>query len=120
MTAQVRERFKKRMKRGGDEIVVAPLALDAMTALIAKRAGFDAVYVGGGALGYALGVSEALLSANDCVDATRRIYERLPDMALIVDVSVGFGDPVHAYRMVKMMEAAGACAIEIEDQVSPK
>ena len=50
--------LKARIDAG--ETVFAPLALDALTARIAVRAGFGAVYVSGGALGYAHGVSEAL------------------------------------------------------------
>jgi methylisocitrate lyase len=98
---------------------VAPLVLDPFSALIAQRAGYDTVYVGGGGLGYALGVSEALLSANDMAEATRRVVDRT-GVAAVVDGGVGFGDAVHTAQTVKMIERAGACAIELEDQVAPK
>lgn len=113
-----REQFKTRMRRGAG-LVLAPLCLDPFAALIAARAGFESVYLGGGGLGYALGVSEALLEARDLAEATRRIRERL-DIAVVVDGGVGFGDAIHTAHAVKIIEAAGAAAIELEDQVAPK
>jgi methylisocitrate lyase len=107
------------MRRGAGELVVAPLCLDPFAAILAQRAGFDTVYVGGGALGYSLAVSEATLTANDLADAARRISERL-EIAVVVDCGAGFGDAVHVARTVRQIEAAGAVAIELEDQVAPK
>ena len=101
------------------EVVFAPLALDALTARIAERAGFDAVYVSGGALGYAHGVSEALLTLSELADTTRHVVAGC-DAAVIADGGVGFGDAVHVARTITEIEATGAAAIEIEDQVAPK
>ena len=101
------------------EVVFAPLALDALTARIAADAGFGAVYVSGGALGYAHAVSEALLSLHELVDATRHVVAG-SDVAVIADGGVGFGDAVHVARTIAEVEATGAAAIEIEDQVAPK
>ena len=101
------------------EVVFAPLALDALTARIAEQAGFDAVYVSGGALGYAHAVSEALLTLDELVDATRHVVAR-SDIAVIDDAGVGFGDAVHMTRTIRELEATGAAAVEIEDQVAPK
>ena len=101
------------------EVVFAPLALDALTARIAEQAGFSAVYVSGGALGYAHGVSEALLSLSELVDVTRHVVAG-SDVAVVADGGVGFGDAVHVTRTIAELEASGAAAIEIEDQVAPK
>lgn len=101
------------------ETIVAPLALDALTARIAEQAGFNAVYVSGGALGYAHAVSEALLTLTELADVVRHVAAR-SNVAVIADGGVGFGDAVHVARTVKDIEAAGAAAIEIEDQVAPK
>lgn len=101
------------------EVVFAPLALDALTARIAQQAGFKAVYVSGGALGYAHAVSEALLTLDELVDATRHVVAR-SDVAVIADAGVGFGDAVHMTRTIREIEATGAAAVEIEDQVAPK
>jgi len=42
------------------------------------------------------------------------------DVNIVVDGGIGFGDPVHMGRTIRMIEDAGAAAIEIEDQVAPK
>jgi methylisocitrate lyase len=97
----------------------APLCLDALTARIAEQAGFESVYVSGGALGYAHAVSEALLDPNELADIVRHIRAR-SGVRVFVDGGVGFGDAVHMSRTVQLLEAAGASAIEIEDQVAPK
>lgn len=115
----IRQAFRNRMRRNASELVVAPLALDALSAALARRLGFDAVYLGGGALGYVRGVSEALLTATEVAEATRAICERV-EVAVVVDGSVGFGDALHMARTIRLVEQAGAVAIEIEDQVAPK
>ena len=99
--------------------VFAPLCLDALSARLAQRAGFKCGYVSGGALGYAHAVSEALLSLDELADVVRHVCAR-SDLYMIVDGGVGFGDAVHLTRAVKVLESAGAAAIEIEDQVAPK
>ena len=104
---------------GQDRPTVAPLALDPLTAHIAQGAGFELVYVSGGALGYSYGVSEALLTITELADVTRRISTQ-SSLGVIVDIGVGFGDPVHVARTIREMEVAGAVAVEIEDQVAPK
>lgn len=111
--------FRARMRRPTADVMLAPLALDPLSAALARRTGFDAIYLGGGGLGYARAVSEALLTATEVADATRAITERV-DVAVIVDGGIGFGDAVHMARTIRMIEGAGACAIEIEDQVAPK
>ncbi len=115
----LKEQFRKRMQRPGGELLLTPLVTDPFSALLAQRAGFDTVYLGGGSLGYVLGVSEALLTANEMADALRRITDRT-DLAVIVDGGVGFGDAVHVKRTIEIIENAGAVGIEIEDQIAPK
>lgn len=100
-------------------VAFAPLCLDALTARIAEDAGFAAGYVSGGALGYAHAVSEALLSLDELCDVTRHITAR-SQLPIIVDGGVGFGDPVHATRMMWALDQSGAAGVEIEDQVAPK
>lgn len=114
-----RHDLRGRLTRPAPELVVAPLALDALSAALAKRVGFDAVYLGGGGLGYQRAVTEALLTATELSEAARAITERV-DVHVIVDGGVGFGDPVHMSRTIGLLEAAGAAGVEIEDQVVPK
>ena len=103
----------------GPDPTVAPLVLNAMMARLAEQAGFDALYLGGGAMGYLTTVTEANLSLPDMVQAGLGITSvcRLP---LILDGACGWGDPMHMHRTIGMAEAAGFAAIEIEDQILPK
>ncbi len=102
-----------------DAPVFAPLCLDALSARVAEQAGFTCGYVSGGALGYQHAVSEALLSIDELADVVRHVTAR-SNLPIIVDGGVGFGDAVHLTRALNVFEAAGAAAIEIEDQVAPK
>ncbi len=99
--------------------VFAPLCIEPLTARLAEQVGFEFGYLSGGALGYSYAVSEALLTLTEIADVTRRITQR-SDLGIIVDGGVGFGDPVHVARAIWEFEAAGACAVELEDQVAPK
>jgi methylisocitrate lyase len=103
----------------GTEPVFAPLCLDPLTARLAFKSGFQFGYLSGGALGFSYAVSEALLTMTELVDVTRRLTLR-SSLSIIVDGGIGFGDPVHVARAVWEFEAAGAAAIELEDQVAPK
>ena len=99
--------------------VCAPVCLDPLTARTLEGLGYGAAYLSGGALGFQLAVSEALLTLTEMAEAARRITAR-SSIALIVDGGVGFGDAVHTSRAVAEIEATGAAAIELEDQVAPK
>ena len=110
---------KLRRALASEKVVFAPLTLDALTGRIAERAGFAAGYISGGALGFVHGVSEALLTLSEIADVTQHVTART-DIAVIVDGGVGFGDAVHMYRTMQVIEASGAAGIEIEDQVAPK
>jgi methylisocitrate lyase len=87
--------------------------------MLVQRLGFPAAYVGGGALGYLLGVTEARLTSTDVVNVVRQITA-VCDLPLIVDGTTGFGDPIHVLRTVRELERAGAAGVEIEDQLTPK
>ncbi|MFP6796790.1 MAG: isocitrate lyase/phosphoenolpyruvate mutase family protein [Pseudomonadales bacterium] len=110
---------KLRSALASEQVVFAPLMLDALTGRIAERAGFSTGYISGGALGFAHCVSEALLTLTEIADTTQHVTART-DLAVIVDGGVGFGDAVHTVRAIRIIEAAGAAGIEIEDQVAPK
>ena len=99
--------------------VFAPVCLDPLTARTLEGLDYGAAYLSGGALGFQLAVSEALLTLSEMAEAARHITAR-SSIALIVDGGVGFGDAVHTSRAVAEIEATGAAAIEIEDQVAPK
>jgi methylisocitrate lyase len=103
----------------GPRPVRAPLVLDPLMARLAENAGFEAVYLGGGGLGY----SKTFLEAN--LDATQMAQTGLDIAAastlpVILDGACGWGEAMHLQRTIKLVEAAGFAAIEIEDQPYPK
>ena len=102
-----------------EQIIYAPLCLNPLMGRIATEVGFKYGYLSGGALGFELAISEALLTVNEIRECARQIISR-SEIGLIVDIGVGFGDPVHTWRAIRELEAVGATAVEIEDQVAPK
>ena len=101
--------------------LLAPGVYDAFSALMVERAGFEAAYVSGASLAYTqLGRPDlGLLSAREVADSVARMAERV-DLPLIVDADTGFGNALNVIRTVKTFEAAGAAAIQLEDQSLPK
>ena len=103
----------------GASPLCAPLVLNPLMAKMAEAAGFEALYLGGGGLGYAKVVLEANLNLTEMVQAGIDIGT-VTDLPLILDGAAGWGDPMHMHRTINMAEAANFAAIEIEDQILPK
>ena len=99
--------------------VRAPLALDPLMARLAEDAGFEAVYLGGGGLGYARVFLEANLTSTEMAQAGLDLAS-VTTLPIILDGACGWGDPVHLQRTIPLVEAAGFAAIELEDQPYPK
>lgn len=102
-------------------ILIAPGVYDPLTALIAERAGFEALYVSGAAIAYTrLGRPDiGLVSLNEVVDTVALIRDRV-GAHLVVDADTGYGNALNVERTVRLLERAGANAIQIEDQDFPK
>ncbi len=97
-------------------------AINANHALLAKRAGFKAIYLsGGGVAAGSLGLPDlGITGLEDVLIDVRRITD-VCDLPLLVDVDTGFGSSAfNVARTVKSMSKAGAAAIHIEDQVGAK
>src|SRR5688572_28009910 len=103
----------------GSDLVVAPVALNPIMARMAAEAGFKAVYLSGGSLGWYKGVTEAGLSLTEMIQVVVDIRTVCP-LPVVLDAGGGWGDPVHIHRTIAMSEAAGVQAIEIEDQLLPR
>ncbi|HEX8602177.1 MAG TPA: methylisocitrate lyase [Pseudoduganella sp.] len=96
--------------------------INANHALLAKRAGFRAVYLsGGGVAAGSLGLPDLGISnLDDVLIDVRRITD-VCDLPLLVDIDTGFGaSAFNVARTVKSMIKAGAAAVHIEDQVGAK
>ena len=102
-------------------IVVAPGVYDPLTALLATRAGFDSLYISGAAIAYTrLGRPDiGLVSVSEVIETVSLIRDRV-DASLIVDADNGYGNALNVERTVRLLEKAGADAIQIEDQSVPK
>ena len=102
-------------------LLLAPGVYDALTALIAEQAGFEALYLSGASVAYtSLGRSDVGLTTYPEVrDTVARITERVA-LPLIVDADTGFGNALNVQRTVRGFERAGASMIQLEDQTSPK
>lgn len=97
-------------------------AINANHALLAKRAGFKAIYLsGGGVAAGSLGLPDlGITGLDDVLTDVRRITD-VCDLPLLVDVDTGFGSSAfNVARTVKSMIKFGAAAIHIEDQVGAK
>jgi 2-methylisocitrate lyase-like PEP mutase family enzyme len=98
---------------------VVPLVLDPLSAKLAEAAGFEAMYLGGGTLGYVKTGTEANLSLTQMAQTGLEIRAASP-LPLILDGQCGWGDAMHVRNTILMSEAAGFAGIEIEDQLMPK
>jgi methylisocitrate lyase len=104
----------------GPSIVQIPGAHNALSGLLAKRAGFKVIYLSGAALSASLGLADLGILGLDELCLFTRMIARATGMPLIVDGDTGYGGILNVMRMVREVEDAGAAAIQIEDQVLPK
>ena len=91
-----------------------------ISAVLAERAGFNALYLSGSGIAGAMGMPDiSVTTLSEVAEEVRRITSvtRAP---LIVDADTGFGEAVNVTRTVRLLESAGAAGIHIEDQVLPK
>lgn len=113
-------RFRQAMQREQPLQVVG--AINANHALLAQRAGFEAIYLsGGGVAAGSLGLPDLGISGlEDVLIDVRRITD-VCELPLLVDVDTGFGPSAfNVARTVKSLIKAGAGAMHIEDQVGAK
>src|SRR5262245_2156193 len=104
-----------------DRPVIVPGVYDALTALFAATAGFEALYLSGAAIAYTrLGRPDiGLVAMSEVADVIALVRDRVP-MPLIVDADNGYGNALNVQRTVRLFERAGANAVQLEDQTFPK
>ena len=97
-------------------------AINANHALLAKRAGYRALYLsGGGVAAGSLGLPDLGINTLDDVLVDVRRITDVCDLPLLVDIDTGFGPSAfNIARTVKSLVKAGAAACHIEDQVGAK
>ena len=119
MNKETNEKLKSLLN--SPNVTIVPGAFNAISAKMIEQQGFEATYLTGAGLTNAqLGLPDlAFIGLKDLVDAIFAIRSVCKN-PLIVDADTGFGNAVNVTRTVKMLEQAGANAIQLEDQVSPK
>jgi 2-methylisocitrate lyase-like PEP mutase family enzyme len=114
-----RRRLRERLKSG--PVIVAPGIYDAYGARLVEQAGFEAAYMtGNGVSASVLGQPDVGLADLTLMTGHARRIAACVDIPLISDADTGYGNAVNVRHTVREFEAAGAAAIHIEDQVSPK
>lgn len=110
-----------REKLTAGEFILAPGVYDGLSALIADKLGFSALYLTG------YGTSASLLARPDAgyLTATHmgdrvRTLCAVIDTPLIADADTGFGGVINVEAAVREYEDGGASAIQLEDQIFPK
>jgi methylisocitrate lyase len=102
------------------EVLAVPGVFNALVARLAQQAGFEALYFSGAAYSASLALPDlGLVTLPEVVEAVRWVV-RATRLPVIVDADVGFGEVLNVMRTVRELEAAGAAAVQIEDQGMPK
>lgn len=113
------KRFKEAVAKENPLQIVG--TINAYTALMAERSGFQAIYLSGaGVANASYGLPDlAMTSLNDVlIDASR--ITSATELPLLVDIDTGWGGAFNISRTVKEMIKAGVAAVHIEDQVMQK
>lgn len=107
--------------RNTDEFITAPGVFDMISAKIADRMGFHALYMtGSGTVASHLGLPDAgIATYTDMVSRAGRTAS-VTQTPVIADADTGYGGPVNVRETVRGYEIAGVSAIQIEDQDFPK
>ena len=112
---------KLRKALDSGETLVAPGVYDMISATIAEKVGFPAVFVGGyGVSASHLGVPDVgIMTFTDILERVRT-FSAILTKPIIVDADTGYGGLVNLRHAVRSYEKAGVAAIQIEDQIFPK
>ena len=112
--------IREKIKLG--EFFCAPGIPDMISAIVAKKIGFDAVYASGYWMGAsAYGLPDAgIITLTQMVDRVSTLVEVVGEAAVIADADTGFGGFLNVRETVRSYEKAGAQIIQLEDQEFPK
>jgi len=115
-----RQSVRLRALMAGERPLLIPGAYDALSARIAERVGFGAVYLS--SLGTALslvGLPDAgLTTATEMVETARRVADAV-GVPVIADADDGYGNAINVMRTVRDCIASGVGGVHIDDQLAP-
>jgi 2-methylisocitrate lyase-like PEP mutase family enzyme len=119
MNKTQREKLKKRLLEPG--LVLAPGVFDMVSLRLADTFGFDALYMTGfGTVASHLGLPDAGLATYSDMLGRVSVMAAMAKTPLIADADTGYGGLINLRHTVRGYEAAGAAAIQLEDQEFPK
>ncbi|MTW85233.1 methylisocitrate lyase [Virgibacillus dakarensis] len=116
--AELANQFKELINE--KSILQIPGAHDAMAALVAKNAGFKALYLSGGAYTASKGLPDLGIVTSTEVAERARDLVRATNLPVLVDIDTGFGGVLNVARTAREMIEANVAAVQIEDQQLPK
>ncbi len=109
----------KRFKTSVRESAPLPVlgTINAYTAMLAERAGAEALYLSGaGVANASFGLPDlGMTTLNDVLEEARRIIDA-SELPLLVDIDTGFGHELCVARTIKQIERVGVAAVHLEDQ----
>ncbi|MFJ8235799.1 methylisocitrate lyase [Ureibacillus sp. NPDC094379] len=110
--------FRELMGKPG--VMKIPGAHDGLSAILARKTGFQIIYLSGGAFSASRGIPDVgLITLSELAEKTKELY-RASGLPILVDIDTGFGSTLNVIRTIKELEEAGAAAVQIEDQDLPK
>ena len=112
------QRFRALLER--PDILRIPGAHLGIAALLAKKAGFEALYMSGAAMSATMGLPDLGMITVDDVAWHVRQVARAGGLPALVDGDTGYGEALNVMHMVRAFEEAGAGAVHLEDQLLPK
>jgi 2-methylisocitrate lyase-like PEP mutase family enzyme len=106
----------------GPDLLTAPTCFDALSARLAREAGFPVGFMSGAAVAATrLGMPDTgLISMSEMAEQLRYICAAVPGLPMVGDGDTGYGNAVNVRRTVAEYARAGAACVMIEDQVTPK
>lgn len=117
-TKSAGKRFRAGLERPG--IFQLPGAHNGQSAIQARNAGFDGLYLSGAAMTASMGLPDLGIITVDEVAFFIRQIARSSGLPLLVDGDTGYGEALNVMHMVRTFEDAGAGAVHLEDQILPK
>ena len=111
-------RFRRMLDR--PEILQMPGAHLGIAGLLAKKQGFEALYMSGAAMSATMGLPDlGMITVDDVAWHIRQVV-RATGLPVLVDGDTGYGEALNVMHMVRTFEEAGAAAVHLEDQLLPK
>ena len=112
------KRLRSLMKKG---VVLVPGIWNCLSAQMAERLGFEAVYMPGSTISvtYIGKPDYAYITQTEMLEMAERIA-RVVNVPLCVDIDDGFGNPLNVQRTIEICQKIGVAAVQMEDMIPPK